>query len=196
MIAIGIDPGVTTGIAVWDAERSAFIEIMSSGIISAMNAVKDHRETFTEIFVIVEDARKRGVFSIADRNEGRYGAGVREGVGSIKRDCSIWEEFLRDHGIPHEMRRPVATKMKAPQFAQLTGWSEQTNSHARDAAMIVFQLNRQILRIKLQTYKEQRERGDEQALHPRADRDQRDERAARAAGRKVGNAIRYGRRRR
>jgi hypothetical protein len=155
VIAIGIDPGKITGIAVWDAERFAFIEIMSSGIISAMENVKSHSETFSggNIFVIVEDARKRGVFDKADKEEAGYAKGARrEGVGSIKRDCSIWEEFLRHHGIPYEMRRPIATKRDAERFARETGWTQQTNEHSRDAAMIVFQLNRQILRLKLQTY--------------------------------------------
>lgn len=175
MIAIGIDPGVVTGIAVWDAERYAFIEIMSSGIVSAMRTIDDHGETFGpgQIFVIVEDARKRNVFAKADLEEQGYAKGARmQGVGSIKRDCSIWEEFLRDHGIAYEMRRPIATKMKAPQFQQLTGWTRQTNEHARDAAMIIFQLNRTMLRLKLQTYTQERQRetSDEPTLHSPDDR--------------------------
>lgn len=171
MIAIGIDPGVTTGIAVWDAERFKFIEIMSSGIIAAMDTITDHRETFSDIFVIVEDARKRGVFTIADRQQEKFGAGVREGVGSIKRDSSIWEEFLTDHGIPFELRTPRSTKLDAERFKQLTGWEQQTNKHSRDAGMIVFQLNRTMMRLKLDTYKTKKggAQSDEQALHPRSD---------------------------
>jgi hypothetical protein len=204
VIAIGIDPGVTTGFAVWDGESFKLVEVRSLGIIKAMMAVLHLRDQLThalgsagleDLIVIVEDARKRNVFAKADLEEQGYKQGARrEGVGSIKRDCSIWEEFLSHHGIPFEMRRPVATKMKADRFELVTGWAAQTNEHARDAAMIVFQLNRQMLRIKLQTYKEQRERGDEQALHPR--QSDRGERAASAAGRRLRNAIRYGRRRR
>lgn len=200
MIAIGIDPGVTTGYAVWNAESFQLVEVRSMGIVRAMRAVLD---LFTaagtegrELIVIVEDARKRGVFTKMDREQEKYGAAVREGVGSVKRDCSIWEEFLTHHGIPHEMRAPRMTKMDAEPFKQLTGWSQLTNKHARDAAMIVFQLNRTMLRLKLQTYNEeqQREKNGEPALHPR--RDEHDDRRAVAAGRRVRNAIRFGRRKR
>jgi hypothetical protein len=162
VIAIGIDPGVTTGYAVWDGEGFRLIEVRSMGIIRAMQAALDMRATLVralgsagleDLIVIVEDARKRGVFDKADKEEAGYAKGARrEGVGSIKRDCSIWEEFLRHHGIPYEMRRPIATKRDAERFARETGWTQQTNEHSRDAAMIVFQLNRQILRLKLQTY--------------------------------------------
>ena len=30
------------------------------------------------------------------------------------------------------------TKLSAEQFRRITGWTEQTNEHGRDAAMLVF----------------------------------------------------------
>lgn len=159
MIAIGIDPGTTTGFAVWDSERFALRIVASMPILSCMDSVLEwHRMTGGTLIVIVEDARKRvWGFSKMDKREDDSGSAVREGVGSVKRDCAIWEEFLTRNGIPYELRHPRGTKMKAPDFKRLTGWPNITNVHARDAAMIVFQLNSPILSLKLKTYHEQRE---------------------------------------
>jgi hypothetical protein len=93
--------------------------------------------------VIFEDARQRRWFGSRDRNQIKYGAGVREGVGSVKRDCLIWEEFLLDLGVPFIARSPKSgsTKKNARHFEVLTGWKARTNEHARDAALIVYGLN-------------------------------------------------------
>lgn len=171
MIAIGIDPGVTTGFAIWGTDRFSLQRVTSMSIIEAMEEVKLFVEAAktthppSELIVIVEDARKRkGKFTIADQNTEKYGAAVREGVGSVKRDSKIWEEFLEYHGIPYEMRLPRGTKLSDDQFKRLTGWPNRTNGHSRDAAMIVFQLNSAILRLKIETYKQRRESARESAL--------------------------------
>lgn len=170
MIAVGIDPGVNTGVAIWSATMFSLQSVETMTIIQAMERVLGAWRSLpmgVEMIVIVEDARKRkGVFTIADKNQDEYGGGVREGVGSIKRDSKIWEEFLTHHGIPFEMRVPRGTKMQPDAFARLTGWSDRTSKHSRDAAMVVFQLNLPILRLKLQTYREQRERPSHERALP------------------------------
>ena len=63
-----------------------------------------------------------------------------QGAGSIKRDCSIWAEFFAETGIQNFPVKPQAggTKWTAKAFAKLTGWTERTNEHGRDAAMLVY----------------------------------------------------------
>lgn len=87
-----------------------------------------------------EDARLRRWFGKMDAEQAKYGAAVREGAGSIKRDCTIWEDFLTDKGIPFEKTAPKnnKTKLKADIFARITGWTGLTNEHGRDSAMLVF----------------------------------------------------------
>lgn len=156
VILIGIDPGVETGIAVWDAQARCFVDVDSGTILRTMKAVEQHcRKIDAEFelrkaaFVIFEDARKRKWFGKMDREQGTYGSGVREGVGSVKRDCGIWEEFLTDLGVPFEARHPLSTKYDAERFRALTGWKDRTNEHSRDAGMIVFGMNESIARAKL-----------------------------------------------
>jgi len=96
--------------------------------------------------VIFEDARQRKWF-------GGSGKEKWQGAGSIKRDCTIWEDYLRYIGVPFIARPPTAggTKYDADHFARITKWSGVTNNHARDAAMIVFGLNKPIVTGMLRT---------------------------------------------
>lgn len=133
---IGVDPGVHTGIALWDVEKKNFKKVYTISIHLALEFVR-FESCFDEnrkIFVRVEDARKRkGYF-------GDRGAFNHQGVGSIKRDCKIWEDFLTDLGVDFEMIAPIkgGTKMKSDPFKKLTSWEGRTNSHSRDAALLIF----------------------------------------------------------
>lgn len=144
LIVLAIDPGTSTGWARWDARHFQLLEVTSMPIHEAMWRVVQERPEF----VICEDARLRRWFGKADKDEEKYGSARREGAGYAKRDATIWDDFLTAMAIPHEMRKPVDTKMKAPEFQRLTKWTGPTNHNARDAAMIVFQLNLPILRAK------------------------------------------------
>lgn len=139
MILVGIDPGVDTGFAIWDAKHQELIAVESWPIHIAMAIVQSMKPD--RPFVIFEDARLRKVFTRADAAQQKYGAAIREGVGSVKRDCVIWEDFLTYIGVPFKERAPVATKWNAQQFQRLTKWKGRTNEHSRDAAMIVYGMN-------------------------------------------------------
>ena len=41
MIYIGIDPGVTTGVAIWDSAQQKLLQVMSMKILEAMTRLKD-----------------------------------------------------------------------------------------------------------------------------------------------------------
>lgn len=132
-IYIGIDTGTNTGVAVYvrREKRLAWVETMP--IHKAMDFIRGLNSEFDKIFVRFEDARKRKWFGNAGRSQ-------LQGAGSIKRDCSIWEAFLKDERIPFEAVAPKnnKTKMKEAEFKRLTGWTKRTSSHARDAAWLVY----------------------------------------------------------
>lgn len=133
MIYIGIDPGVKTGFAVWDKHAKNFRKIETTGIVSAMMEVNDLNENEALIEIVIEDARKRNWFGNAGREK-------LQGAGSIKRDCSIWEEFCKEIAVPYRFVAPKSnkTKMRADSFKSITGWNKATSEHSRDAAMLVF----------------------------------------------------------
>ena len=134
---IGIDPGVKTGIALYDTERKGFEMIQTSGIVQAQNFLARFPSK-ERLFVRLEDARKRTW--IPKERDIKQVMGRAKGAGSVSRDCQIWEEFLLYMGIPYELVAPQnnKTKLDAKLFSNYTGWKMKTNEHGRDAAMLVF----------------------------------------------------------
>lgn len=137
MIVIGIDPGTTTGFAIWDPHTRALLAVDSMKLHRALARVESLRADAP--LVIFEDARTMRI-----GGGETYGQKSRlQGVGSVKRDSAIWEEFLEDAGLPYQARTYKAgtTKWTADYFQRITGWTAQTNNHGRDAAVIVHGLN-------------------------------------------------------
>lgn len=137
-IYIGIDTGVNTGLAVWDAVKKRFTQVHTLKIHTAFNVVEkviwESLSIHMTATVRVEDARLRKWFGE------QVGREQLQGAGSIKRDAKIWEDFLTDLGCEFEMVAPKnnRTKVNAKSFEQMTGWQERTSEHSRDAAMLVF----------------------------------------------------------
>lgn len=138
---VGLDPGVHTGLAIWSRTDRKLVDVQTTTITAAMAMVKMMADFGSLHSVVFEDARLRKWFGEADARHRRSGAGIREGVGSVKRDCSIWEEFLSGlEGVPFKPVSPQSkgAKLDAAQFAKLTGWAGRTSEHGRDAAMLVW----------------------------------------------------------
>lgn len=136
-ILIGIDPGTTTGVAIWNRRDKIFDYIGSGTIIDVFDIVESAQiatqwKGCCELWF--EDARQRTWYGTCGREK-------LQGVGSIKRDCNIWEEYCINRNIPFRMVAPrhIRTKTTAETFYRLTGWKRMTNKHARDAGMICFQ---------------------------------------------------------
>jgi hypothetical protein len=128
MRIIGIDTGVNTGFAVWNCLTQTFETIETLTIDVAMLKVVDYKPAL----VRVEDARLRTWF-------GKGGSEKWQGVGSIKRDASIWESFLTNQKIPFELVAPKnnVTKLSPIAFKNRTQYLKRTSEHGRDAAGLV-----------------------------------------------------------
>lgn len=143
-VLIGIDTGVNTGFAVaFDQGKGGQLEeVESLTITRAMSKVLERAEENGKenLMLFIEDARLRTWFGRIDSEQKKYGAGVREGIGSVKRGAQIWEDWCKEQGLKYQMIHPAANKTKtdAKYFLKLTGWAKRTNEHARDAAMLVF----------------------------------------------------------
>ena len=96
MIHIGIDTGTHTGIAVWDSRSQCFRAIEDVAIHKAMEIVAQYKgiaeSEGVRLYVRVEDPRQRTWFGTEhmSREEERK---KLQGVGSVKRDASIWEAY-------------------------------------------------------------------------------------------------------
>lgn len=132
MFYIGIDPGTHTGMAVWDSKEGKFLSLETLPIHRAMVEVMNLR-IGREILVVFEDARQRKWYGKGDTDA------KKQGAGSVKRDCSIWEDFCKDYGIPFRAIPPVkgATKITPEYFKLISHYQGRTSEHSRDAAMLV-----------------------------------------------------------
>lgn len=139
MLKIGIDTGVNTGFAVVRSVKLESVECLQ--IHQALERVKGFLEAGEDVQVFVEDARQRKWIP------NQRGREVLQGVGSVKRDALIWEDFLKDlvsqYGesrVSFRMMPPKSnkTKLDTATFKRLTGWEGRTNEHGRDAAMLVY----------------------------------------------------------
>jgi hypothetical protein len=131
---IGIDPGTKTGLAMWDAQERKFITIETTAIHIAFDIISNlDAEIISQTLFRVEDARQRQWF-------GKAGPEQLQGAGSIKRDCAIWEYFMKDRKANYEMVAPKnnKTKLSSELFERMTKYKGRTSEHGRDAAMLVF----------------------------------------------------------
>lgn len=135
MICVGIDTGKHTGFAVWDTEKRQLDFVDTIPIHEALLRIWSQRHANVEVYF--EDARQRKWYGTRTAKEDRN---KLQGAGSVKRDSTIWEDALKDWGIPFHAVAPKhnVTKMTPEFFRSLTGWKGRTSEHSRDAAMLVF----------------------------------------------------------
>jgi hypothetical protein len=143
-VYIGIDTGTHTGVAIWDGER--FLSLDTMAIHKAMQIVNEYVQSGSDVVVRVEDPRQRTWFG-TERMSREQERKKLQGVGSVKRDASIWEDFLSDlcedeANVKYEMVAPKrnVTKLTSESFKAITRWQGRTNEHCRDAAMLVYGL--------------------------------------------------------
>lgn len=130
LVWVGIDPGTNTGLAV--KHDCTFSQIRTVTICEAIEEVKRLHVEFGDLLKLrIEDARLRTYFGNAGREK-------LMGAGSIKRDCTIWEEEMNRLGIPFQMVHPKDVKATTSDyFKKITGWAGRTSIHAREAAWLI-----------------------------------------------------------
>ena len=133
MIYVGIDTGVNTGFAVWDSKQRSLLQVCSLPIHKAMERVRSLYDEYKagigdKVIVRVEDPRQRTWFG-TERMSREMERKKLQGVGSVKRDASIWDDYLKELGVEYEMVAPKrnVTKLTQERFKALTGWQKQTN---------------------------------------------------------------------
>jgi hypothetical protein len=129
--AIGIDPGVQTGLAIFSCDINKFVHVKTVTIAKAFRTIeKLNRNNI--VFCVVEDARKRKGKMLSYAKEEAI-----QGAGDIKGSCRTWEHFLIEYEIPFQLVAPSGTKMKKLYFDKLVNDDFISSNHSRDAAVRV-----------------------------------------------------------
>jgi hypothetical protein len=132
-IYIGIDPGVHTGIAVWNVATQSFTALKSANIVAAMEYVRSlDRGSLT---LVIEDSNIR-----VHGNPAFMRKESLQGAGSVKRDGKIWREFAEHFGYTamYISQLQKGKKWDAATFKAITKEPKGYNPHIRDAAKLVF----------------------------------------------------------
>jgi hypothetical protein len=132
-IYVGIDPGVNTGLAIWNkTERTLELKTVKlHQAWDAVRAIKDQIHT-----LVIENPNLWNYFTDHKAARARL-----QGAGSVKRDFSAWKDFLADEKIPFCAVRPdkkrneLATNKDT--FSRITGYTGKSSEHARVAAMLI-----------------------------------------------------------
>lgn len=145
-IFIGIDPGVKTGIAVWNSSNGRFDALKTLTFWEAVEELQqwaDLAQEFVPKKIVVEDPNmisttftRQGVF-------GRSHAKISQNVGACKRDAQLIVEKCKSIGFTVVCIAPGANKyinLNAQKFKALTGCDLPSSQHSRDAAAYVWGL--------------------------------------------------------
>lgn len=140
MIDIGIDAGEHTGLAAKDIRSGQWVILRTVSFWDAIECLQDLQAQFPIRRVVIEDpAQNRPVFPrqvpVVQKLK------IAQNVGMNKRDATRLIEYCERQGWPVIKSRPTKasmTKLSAEMFARLTGITQRTSEHVRDAAMLIF----------------------------------------------------------
>ena len=155
-IYLGIDPGKNTGFAVWMRKPKTqwFTEITTTDFHGAIEKIQE----FQLVIAPQQDMRLVVVIEAANLNKSvhpsllnmitgtadeklRRVLKIAQDVGGIRRECELLIGWCERQKITTIAAKPTAqslTKLDAEKFNRLTGWTQRTNEHSRDAAMLVW----------------------------------------------------------
>lgn len=133
MLILGLDPGASTGAALWrDGKLVKLATWEPVDIADCIRAINPAR-------VIFEDSRLTSpVWSRGTSAAARIK--IARNVGQVDAWCSLIVAVCGEMGIPAHGISPKGkgAKLNAEQFARVTGWTESSNQHTRDAAMVAW----------------------------------------------------------
>lgn len=133
--AIGIDPGKKTGIALWNGKYIEFMESMS--FWDAVDVIDRYADIIPEATVYIENPQlNKPVFARGNKRVVREMIAQR--VGMNKRDAQLLIEYCERLELNLKQVKPTSSKWDAKTLKSITGITDRTNEHVRDAIKLVY----------------------------------------------------------
>lgn len=136
-IVVGIDPGASTGIAIYrEGKLAALRTIAPVELETEIVALWPSR-------VVFEDSRLQS-HTWTQAASRAAAAKMARNVGQVDAWCVLITAICAKHGIPAHGISPAGkgSKLNAEQFERATGWTMTSNEHTRDAAMVAWPYRR------------------------------------------------------
>jgi hypothetical protein len=136
MRVVGIDPGVSTGFAVYDDGKLVSLETIEPYQV----AWHLSQLQFEPLFVAFEDSRLQSHVWLPSQSKG-VASNIARKVGMVDAWCYLIERVCEEYDIAYMRISPKAKgqKLNAKDFELFTGWDGKSNQHERDAAMVAWQ---------------------------------------------------------
>lgn len=131
---LGIDPGSSTGLAIFrDGKLAALRTIAPIDLEQEILVIWPSR-------VVFEDSRLQ-THAWTTAKTKAAAVKMARNVGEIDAWCKLVVAICAKHGIPAHGISPKGKgkKLGAEAFERATGWSIPSNQHGRDAAMVAWQ---------------------------------------------------------
>lgn len=134
-IIIGLDPGSSTGVALFDNGKLIRLDTIIPSKIANAIAGADR--------VVFEDSRLTS-FMFTTVKSRPAALKIARNVGEIDAWCKLIVLLCGDLGIAAHGISPKnkGFKLSAKQFELMTGWTGDSNQHTRDAAMVAWPYRR------------------------------------------------------
>lgn len=136
---IGIDPGASTGFAVWDRRVKAITDAATLDFWTIIDRIAEYYPP-ESCDLIIEDASLN-----KPRFRHKAGTGVQDrmsrNVGQVQRESVLLIEGLRRKGYNVIAVRPQSAKWDAEQCKRYAGYDKRCSQHARDAIKLCAGVN-------------------------------------------------------
>jgi hypothetical protein len=134
MIVIGIDPGAKTAIAQFKGGK--LIDIHTTDVLGTLSFLRIERP----ILAVLEDSTLTSHIFTAPGVSHRAALKVARNIGEVDAYCKIIKQVCGEIGIAYRSISPKekGKKIDAAEFGRITGWTEKSNQHERDAAMVAW----------------------------------------------------------
>ena len=136
-IVLGIDPGMSTGLAHYSGGKLVKLETVNPfQLVTAILAANAD-------LVVYEDSRRQSHVWAAHGNLDQK-MKIARNVGQVDAWCWLIEEACKQYSIKCSGVSPKGKgqKLSGPAFDDMTGWGGQSNQHTRDAAMCAWPYRR------------------------------------------------------
>ena len=136
MRVISIDPGLNTGIAIY--EDGKLTELLTIEPINLTDMLSHY--CGEPVFIAFEDSRLQSHIWIPSQSKG-VAANIARKVGMVDAWCYMIERLCESYDIAYMRVSPKAKgeKLTSAQFQAITKWPGKSNQHERDAAMVAWQ---------------------------------------------------------
>lgn len=135
MIVIGIDPGMSTGVAIYRDGVLAYLTTINPwDIAGAIHAIDE-----AVGLVVFEDSRLQS-HCWTTKGTAAQNLKMARNIGEVDAWCKLIEAMCDGYKIPCKGISPQAkgAKLNSAKFAALTEWTGRSNQHERDAAAVAW----------------------------------------------------------